>query len=133
MEAREPGAIDLLEVIRHFLVTARGVGGSPEGNERALALDLDRLALATHGPRVESPETEVLGSSPDYDEVRARVAARFPSLGFYREVSVEMREEDQVQIGDAADDLTDMVVDLSQVVWLWEHSCEADARWQFHF
>jgi len=130
MEPR-PETHDWLASVRAFLEVAMGEGGAVAENERALALALDRLALATHAAKRGAPRTDTLAPRGDTSALRMRMAAHFPDLGLYRAGSLETGGAELV--GDALDDLVDLVGDLSDVLWLAEHVGEADARWQFHF
>jgi hypothetical protein len=131
MGPRPPGEVEPLEATRLFLAVVAGEAPVTT-DERALASVLDRLALTA--TRVTGPldvTTELEAPEGDYAGLRARVAARFPDYGFYRAPSLDLEEEELV--GDAIDDLTDIALELLDVVWFWEHSGEADALWHFHF
>jgi hypothetical protein len=100
-------------------------------NEQALRLLLDQLALATHISGPTDPATDREAPRREYKAVRAEVAPRFPNYGLYRLAGTE--PDDSFLVGDAIDDITDIALDLSRVLWLWENSGEADAMWDFHF
>jgi hypothetical protein len=67
----------------------------------------------------------------DYSVRRARVSQRFPRLGYYNIASDICGQpgEGNVNVGDAADDLADILGDLSEVVWRWENTSREDAIW----
>ena len=41
--------------------------------------------------------------------------------------------QDPTTTGDAVDDLTDIVHDLSDVAWCWDHTGPDEAIWRFRF
>lgn len=106
-----------------------------EGLERRLRMVLDDLARVyetTGEPSYaeEYPEP----ARADYASMRARFAAVFPGLGPYQAVSdlLTATVEPEVTAGDALDDLTDIAVDLQEVLDRAEKSTD-DAIWHFRF
>jgi hypothetical protein len=59
------------------------------------------------------------------------VSERFPSLGFYNVVVdvTEKLSETELAVGDAVDDLADIVDQLKAVSWCFEHTSANDALW----
>jgi hypothetical protein len=127
MEATRAG---IVAAIRGFLEVAGGENGAAP-DERALVLALDRLALVAHVSELPDPLTDVEAPAGDYESLAAHISARFPTFGFYRAADLEL--EGEATTGDAIDDLTDIALDLREVLWLLEHAGEADALWAFHF
>lgn len=107
---------------------------SPEAAQRDLRLLLDRLALAYE---LSSPVTSDGGDAQraDYDEIRARVSARFPDFGLYNSVlNVTSKVgEPEFGVGDAIDDITDIACELSGVVDAANRFGDKDALWCFRF
>jgi hypothetical protein len=116
----------MIVTIRDFLAAAR------EKNPpclRDLARTLDALASAYH--ETEDGEPADFDAEPpkfDYPATRMEAAARFPSLGLYSAMALEPGE---MLTGDAVDDLADIIRDMREVTWRWEHLGESDARWMF--
>jgi hypothetical protein len=80
-------------------------------------------------------EASEFGEIPERDWQRTRqlVAQRFPRYGHYnaiRPVSIEVGSAEQ-SVGDAIDDLTDIIDQLAAVEWCFGHTSEADALWHF--
>ena len=121
----------LRATIQRYLDLVERSSASATQNKRTLGLLLDQLALATHasGPTVRATDREA--PRREYNAIRAEVGLRFPSYGLYRSAGTE--PDDEFLVGDAIDDITDIAMDLSGVLWLWENVGEADALWQFHF
>ncbi len=60
----------------------------------------------------------------DYNKIRTVVATNFPDLGYYN-------SEDS--LGDAIDDLSDIIRDLMEIKWRFQKTSEKDAIWNFCF
>lgn len=69
----------------------------------------------------------------DYNEIRKNVESNFPDLGWYS-TTLEINEtykESNLAIGDAIDDLTDIIKDLLEVKWYFENTNSKEAIWYF--
>lgn len=64
----------------------------------------------------------------EYEVLCAAIRARFPSLGYYA-ASDPLTLPAKPMTGDAIDDLADIVTDLAEALWLFQHSCHADGVW----
>ena len=71
----------------------------------------------------------------DYNEIKQNVKSNFPKLDWYSMVLDLNRMEPDVEIGigDALDDLTDIIKDLMEVKWRMENTSEMDALWHFEY
>ncbi|MES0492167.1 MAG: DUF5063 domain-containing protein [Leptospirales bacterium] len=103
-------------------------------NLEELNLALDRLSYSINLVKYKFDERDY----PDppernYSEIRAVVENRFPSLGYYNIAAeiVEKIGESEVNVGDAVDDLTDIVCDLNEVIWCYENTSTDDALWNY--
>mgnify|MGYP003577420613 CR=1 FL=1 len=74
---------------------------------------------------------------PDFDRqigtVRQNVESNFPEFGFYKSVS-DINDIDNLQndhIGDAIDDLTDIIIELWEIKWRMVNNSIADGLWFF--
>lgn len=98
----------------------------------ALVHALDALAMAYHATPEGASSPEHLDPPDfDYNETRAKIAPRFPTIGFYG-VADPLEIEGSFMLGDAIDDLCDIANDLSEVIWRWEHMGPDDAHWYLH-
>ncbi|MCO6149409.1 DUF5063 domain-containing protein [Flavobacterium sp. NRK1] len=80
-------------------------------------------------------ETEYT-DSPDfnYNLIRKNVEYNFPDFGFYNTVSDFTFENiTEIVLGDAIDDLSDIIKDLMEVKWRIENNSINDALWYFKF
>ncbi len=71
----------------------------------------------------------------DYKQILKNVKSNFPSFGWYSTIIDITQVEPNVKtgIGDALDDLTDIIKDLLAVKWRMENTSEMDALWHFEF
>ncbi len=98
----------------------------------ALVRALDALAMAYHAtPKGAASEQNLDPPKHDYDATRARIAPRFPDLGFHG-VADPLEIDGSFMLGDAIDDLSDIADDLGEVLWRWDHLGPDDACWYFH-
>ena len=75
---------------------------------------------------------------PDFDKsqlpnIRQNVASNFNDFGFYKTI-LNINDIDNLkesEIGDAIDDLTDIIVDLLEIKWRIENNSLADGLWFF--
>ena len=92
---------------------------------------LDRLILAYH----LTPRGDVSGDDrepPDTDHGYQLIGERFPAFGYYASVDPSETEA-EAALGDAIDDIADIVRDLRDVLWYLENSGVDEAHWQFRF
>ena len=71
----------------------------------------------------------------DYKEIREKVKSNFPELGCYGTILDinKIAQESELAIGDAIDDLSNIIKDLLVVKWRFENTSEIDAIWDFEF
>ncbi|WP_420402054.1 DUF5063 domain-containing protein [Flagellimonas sp.] len=69
----------------------------------------------------------------DYHELKENVTSNFPDFGWYIMVLDLNKMEPNVEIGigDAIDDLTDIIKDLLVVKWKMDNTSQMDALWEF--
>lgn len=99
-------------------------------SDAALAQALDELTLAYH----QVPEGEAatgIGEPPVRDGAALRdlISVRFPDYGYYAVADPFDLSSDKPGTGDAIDDLVDIVGDLAEAVWRFDHLGEDDAHW----
>lgn len=95
---------------------------------------LDSLAHFYHFVDYEFDPKDYPKAPPNNDaKTRELVAHRFPSFGFYNvaESISDQVGESSCHIGDAVDDLTDILNDLARVIWLADNTSLNNAL--FHF
>jgi hypothetical protein len=73
--------------------------------------------------------------SQKFPNIRQNVESNFENFGFYKTIldinNFENHQEDA--IGDAVDDLTDIIQDLLEVKWRIENNSLEDGLWFFNF
>jgi hypothetical protein len=75
---------------------------------------------------------------PDFDKthlpnVRQNIESNFKDFGFYKTI-LDINDIDNLQdnaIGDAIDDLNDIIIDLLEIKWRIENNSLADGLWFF--
>lgn len=68
-----------------------------------------------------------------FPEIRQNVASNFKDFGFYKTV-LDINDIDNLKdnaIGDAIDDLSDIILDLLEIKWRIENNSLADGLWFF--
>ena len=97
-----------------------------------LLKNLDFLVIVVHDLEYEFDVNDY-PENPNikYEYIATIINNRFPNLGYYNSVLdiSEKLTETEVAIGDATDDLTDIIIDLKNVLWCYKHTSEADALW----
>ncbi|MCP5022632.1 MAG: DUF5063 domain-containing protein [bacterium] len=119
-----------------FVALIRRGEGTTEANEAALQRLLDQLDRARDCVEFEFDD-RVYPEPPEwpYETRRALICERFERYGMYdvTDPARDLGHENMTDVGDAIDDIADIVGELSDVVWLWEHTSQGNALWYFHF
>lgn len=113
---------------------ARSAAMSPEERQHALIAILDRVELACLAlPGVEPDEG--VGESPNtHNERYAALSSAFPELGYYYNVrAVPPDPPEEPTVGDAADDLADILRDLDGALWVEQQEGWRNAIWVAKF
>lgn len=109
-----------------------------ENGERAdigkLISALDMLAYSTSFIDFKFDDTEYL-EPPEvsYQVIRSKVEKIFPSLGFYNTPDKIARDLNnrKMNCSDSLDDLTDIILDITETLWRFENTSNSDALWYF--
>lgn len=127
--------MNIAEVIENFLSYVFESNPILDSELTELIAHLDRLALAVANSNYVFDETDY-PDAPDsnYKETYEKVSKRFPMLGYYNcviDVSINISSTD-FSLGDAIDDIADIVGDLERVLWCFKNTSENDALWNLH-
>jgi hypothetical protein len=118
-----------VEAARQFLSAVWD--GEPPTDE-ALLFALDRLVAAFHHtPEAGPADTDLEAPRAGGPALYSKVAERFPAYGLYPKSDQSASFEDAGMMGDAIDDLSDLTLDMREVVWLADHIGLDDAHWSF--
>ncbi len=125
--------MDIEETVKEFLDFVLNEDSVVDDLGELMAV-LDKLAYSVNYVNYEFDETEY-PEAPErnYQLIREKVQKRFPDLGFYnipQDVS-EKLEKSEIIVGDAIDDISDIVGDLSEVLWCFENTSKNDALWHY--
>ncbi|WP_299899283.1 DUF5063 domain-containing protein [uncultured Aquimarina sp.] len=97
-----------------------------------ISLYQEYLAIAGKTPVDEKDYPD----PPDFnfEKISNTIRSNFPKLGFYQMIldPFEMTKPD-TGLGDANDDLSDIIKDLMEVQWRFKNTSEQDALWYFEF
>jgi hypothetical protein len=71
----------------------------------------------------------------NYNEIKENVKSNFPDFDWYSMVLDlnKMEPNIEIGIGDALDDLTDIIKDMLVVKWKMDNTSEMDSLWEFEF
>ncbi|GMV91654.1 MAG: hypothetical protein AMXMBFR82_14320 [Candidatus Hydrogenedentota bacterium] len=134
-------AEEVRQTIRDFVRMVDDDSGALLASEARLHVLLDRIALAVSENPVPFEALDYEGGDrADYDERRARVAARFPDLGFYNTPASITQDiaDTSITVGDAIEDIVDIASELSAVLKVWDAIGSEEAMralagaYQFH-
>ncbi|OYQ24776.1 hypothetical protein CHU93_15595 [Sandarakinorhabdus cyanobacteriorum] len=95
----------------------------------ALAKSLDELAVTYYDTPLGMPD-EQAEDPPPARVAYADISARFPDFGYYGAAN-PAATSGSAFLGDAIDDIVDIVRDLEEVLWRFEHIGCDDAHWHF--
>ena len=102
----------------------------PRPTDAELACALDQLAAAYHHIPDAQPSPS-LQEPPEKDHAaRYRmIGQRFPDYGYYAVANPAVALDEKPLVGDAVDDLADIVDDLEEASWRFDHLGQDDAHW----
>ena len=100
-------------------------------NERKFLYLLDRLAYQISETTPTDPPVGKEIPENDYPAIRKAAEVTFPNWGLYN-VAGEITQnigECKIHVGDAIDDVTDIINDLKMVYWSYQNESEEMAIW----
>jgi hypothetical protein len=123
--------MNIWSAIEEFIsVVELGTGSTKTDEERVKYL-LDFIALALHGinPNGNFDGEEI--PENDYNLIRKLAEERFPNWGYYNVAQdvTDKISQTELAVGDAIDDITDIINDLKMVMWSYRNECENNALW----
>ncbi|MXQ11513.1 DUF5063 domain-containing protein [Microvirga makkahensis] len=103
-------------------------------SDEALARALDALAAVYHDtPSGRPSDAEAEPPRDDYRLIRQHVGRIFPDLGLYATADPLEVPNEEALVGDAIDDISDIALDLKEILWRWQNLGADDAIWHFRF
>jgi hypothetical protein len=125
---------EIRKAITELIVLIEDDTISTEDRMPRLRRSLDCLALAQHDVSYTFDERDYPDTPrKDYNALRNVVSAHFPELGYYNTPSSITQQigEAEIEVGDAIDDITDIAIELYDVLWRFDHTSADDALWYF--
>ncbi|MEW8102315.1 MAG: DUF5063 domain-containing protein [Candidatus Thiodiazotropha endolucinida] len=125
--------MDIEETIKEFLDFVLKEDAAVDDLGELMAA-LDKLAYSVNNVKYEFDETEYPEAPErDYQLIREKAQKRFPDLGFYNmhQEITEKVKQGEIIVGDALDDISDIVGDLRDVLWCFENTSKNDALWHY--
>jgi hypothetical protein len=115
----------MIDAIHRFLAVA-SADGPPD--YLALTRVLDELLAAYHAvPEGAQAKSDAEPPEEDWKVTYQAVAKRFKAFGLYPWADLTDLSAGPL-VGDAVDDLADLISEMRRVAWRWEHLGESDAR-----
>lgn len=102
-------------------------GDRKDGDIRKLIEALDELPFLVYASDFEFDGTDYPDApTRDYQTIRSAIERKFPELGYYKTADYDDNLEctGNILIGDAIDDITDIVGDLLEVEWYFANTSE---------
>lgn len=124
-----PTAIDPLETAYLLAAEISGADRTPADIKR-LVRCLDALAYAVHFVDPENGAGELEPPRLDYAQTYEAIRQRFPFLGKYwlaLHPVLQEGTEGELAVGDAIDDLADILIEIKDVRWLHEQTGRKEA------
>ena len=119
-----PTAIDPLETAYLLAAEISGADRTPADVKRLIRC-LDALAYAVHFVDAEDISSDLEPPRLDYAQTYDAIRQRFPFLGKYWLALHPVLQdgiEGELAVGDAIDDLADILIELKDVRWLHERA-----------
>lgn len=125
---------EIADAVADFIACIEGAFPSDEARLSATARALDRLSLAYHeGAELPPAPSEAEPPQRDYQALRNKIGALFPTLGYYAAASAGETLDAEITVGDAIDDLSDIYSELQDVAWCLAHTSAEDGARLYRF
>ncbi len=127
---------DLLQIIDD--ITKYGLNPNLDIEDKEKDLEKHLVQLYSKYFEIQFKFDEI--DYPDFEKtglpnIRENVSKNFPHFGLYYNLMDlhELLKKPNLVVGDAVDDLTDIILDLLEIKWRNENNSEQDAWWYFEF
>lgn len=125
---------DLIPTINQIVKYGLEPNLTTTDKEKELEKNLVKIYSLYFDIKFEFDETDYPDlDKTEYTDIRQNVTSNFKDFGFYKTVS-DIEDIDNLNdntIGDALDDLTDIIRDLLEIKWRIENNSLADGLWFF--
>jgi hypothetical protein len=127
--------VEISAAIDEFLHVVESPLLTPQERLEQLPGALDTLALAMRDMALVFDEKDYPDApSGDYQSTYRLVGQHFPTLGYYNtpiSITTEVGDS-RMGIGDAIDDIVDILLDLKKALWRFKNTSVNDALWELN-
>lgn len=123
---------DIRRAIEAYVEVVESIALTPEERLARLPGALDSLSMVVRDVTYDFDERDYPDDpQEDYQSTYRIVARHFPTLGYYNVPLSITREigESKIGVGDAIDDIVDILLDLKGVLWRFQSTSADDALW----
>jgi hypothetical protein len=127
--------IGIRRAIEEYVDVVESLTLTPEDRLARLPGALDSLAVTVRDITYEFDEADYPEEPrEDYQATYQVVGRHFPRLGYYNVPGSITREieESKTGVGDAIDDIVDILLDLKGVLWRFNNTSPDDALWDLN-
>ena len=118
--------------INGYLAVLKRPAGDSLRSLGELARALDQLVMCYHAtPDIEPDTVESPAPRADEASLTEAVRAAYPELGWYALVDPDGDTDQEIGLTIATGNLSEIAVDLLEVLWLFDNASENDAVWEF--
>lgn len=125
---------EIFNILNSFHVNVEKLPLNLEEATILIGHNLNLIALCYDSIDFKYDDTEY-PESPEYDYKSHynKVKNNFPIFGNYNTVADISRNINKttIVVGDSVDDLTEILIEIKTVLWLWENTSVSNALWQF--
>ena len=125
---------ELINIIKEITKYGLTPNVNIEDKEQDLEKNLVKLYLKYFEIKFVFDESEFSDIDiTGFPNIRENVSSNFSEFGLYHDLSNFHKFENKpnLTMGDAVDDLTDIILDLLEIKWRKENNSESDAFWYF--
>ena len=126
---------DLIPTINEIIKYGLTANMIVADRDKLLEKNLIKFYYLSFDIAYEFDNTEYPGFNKSHlPDIRKNIESNFMDFGFYKTV-IDYEDIDNLKdcaIGDAIDDLKDIVLDLLEIKWRYESNSESDGLWYFN-
>jgi len=127
---------ELEEEIKAVIADCLGSEVGTNGDIQSIFYALGKIALFIERAEVvlDNEDDDELIPESEYQSIRKQIEKRFPNWGYYNQcgdISINIGDT-TVTVVDAIDDMTDIICELQQVLWVFDNQSSNNAMWHLN-